>query len=376
MQTERVSPDSRDPVLAGFGIGITADRRWEEQAELFRRRGATVVHGPTIRTLPVGPDEELQVVTAALADNPPAVLIANTGIGIRSWFAAADSWGLGEELMRSLENTKIYARGPKASSALQLSGLDVYARATSERLDDLIDLVVADGVSGLRVAFQPGGDQSLEAIRVLEAAGARVSTVPVYRWIMPTETEPAEQLIRSVVAGELHAVTFTSAPAARNMFLIADEMEVADRLREALNGKVIAMSVGPVCSAALLELGVRDPIQPHRFRLGTMVRTLTEHLILKSKRSTICGTPIHLSGRIAIIDGQPIELSSKEALLLGILLAESPRVVSRTDLLAKVWDCESNPHVLDVTIGRLRRRLGPMAIGITAVSRRGYAVQP
>ena len=36
--------------LEGFVIGVTADRRWTEQAELFQRRGAVVMHGPTIKT--------------------------------------------------------------------------------------------------------------------------------------------------------------------------------------------------------------------------------------------------------------------------------------------------------------------------------------
>ena len=43
--------------LDGFVIGVTADRRWEEQAELLERRGARVVHGPTIRTIALVADE-------------------------------------------------------------------------------------------------------------------------------------------------------------------------------------------------------------------------------------------------------------------------------------------------------------------------------
>ena len=53
-------------MLRGFTIGITADRRWDEQASLFERRGATVVHAPTIRTLPLGCDEPLKAATAAV----------------------------------------------------------------------------------------------------------------------------------------------------------------------------------------------------------------------------------------------------------------------------------------------------------------------
>src|SRR4029079_12827743 len=36
--------------LAGFTIGVTADRRADEQIQLLERKGATVLHGPTITT--------------------------------------------------------------------------------------------------------------------------------------------------------------------------------------------------------------------------------------------------------------------------------------------------------------------------------------
>src|SRR5215831_8304473 len=70
-----------DDPLHGFCIGVTADRRWEEQAELLRRRGATVLHGPSIRTLPVGAGDRLRAITEQLIAGPPAMFVANTGIG-------------------------------------------------------------------------------------------------------------------------------------------------------------------------------------------------------------------------------------------------------------------------------------------------------
>ncbi len=36
--------------LAGFTVGITGDRRSEEQAELLARRGAQTNHGPVMHT--------------------------------------------------------------------------------------------------------------------------------------------------------------------------------------------------------------------------------------------------------------------------------------------------------------------------------------
>ncbi len=79
--------------LAGFTVGVTADRRADEQAELLRRRGAEVFHGPAIRTLSLSDGPELARATQALIERPPDTLVALTGIGIRSWFEAADSRG-------------------------------------------------------------------------------------------------------------------------------------------------------------------------------------------------------------------------------------------------------------------------------------------
>ncbi|MBO0728738.1 MAG: uroporphyrinogen-III synthase, partial [Acidimicrobiaceae bacterium] len=119
--------------LKGFSIGITADRRWEEQAALFERRGATVLHGPAIRTLPLGAEVPLRRATEDIIARPPAVLVANTGLGVRSWFANADTWGMGPALEAALSRTRIYARGPKASGAIHSAGLTVVARARTER---------------------------------------------------------------------------------------------------------------------------------------------------------------------------------------------------------------------------------------------------
>jgi uroporphyrinogen-III synthase len=367
-----------DASLAGFTIGITADRRWEEQAELLKRRDAAILHGPTIKTLPVGPDDDLRSVTESLILDPPSVVIANTGIGMRAWFAAADSWGIGEALTGSLAGARIFARGPKASAAVHQAGLDVIARAQSERMEEVIALAVESGVDGQIVALQRHGDVSSEAIDELTAAGATVIEVPVYRWILPVDLDPARSLIDATISGRVQAVTFTSAPAVRNMAMIADDAGLLDALVTAFERDVIPVCVGPVCSGAAHEIGITQTVTPDRFRLGPMIRTLTEALVERGTRTTLGGVPIALQGRVAVIGDEHVTLSDREAALLRVLLDEAPKVVTRTDLLSAVWEPGTDPHVLDVTIGRLRRRLGSVsnaavAAGIVSVPRRGYA---
>ena len=87
-------------------------------------------------------------------------------------------------------------------------------------------------------------------------------------------------------------------------------------------------------------------------------------------------TPIALQGREARIGTEVITLSEREAELLGVLLAAAPKVVSRTELVLRVWTSGTDAHVVEVTIGRLRKRLGSLADGIVAVPGRGYVVRP
>ena len=62
------------------------------------------------------------------------VVVANTGIGVRGWFAAAESWGVGDALRQALAGARILARGPKAAGAILTAGLPVEWRAPSETL--------------------------------------------------------------------------------------------------------------------------------------------------------------------------------------------------------------------------------------------------
>ena len=100
--TARVSSMVRQPqgALTGWVVGVTADRRHEEQIELLRRRGARVMHAPTLRTRPLGPDDELGEAIEAVIEQRPDVIVLSTGIGVRGWLEAAEALGRADELPR------------------------------------------------------------------------------------------------------------------------------------------------------------------------------------------------------------------------------------------------------------------------------------
>jgi uroporphyrinogen-III synthase len=361
------------PDLDGFTVGVTADRRADEQIELLRRRGASVVHGPTIRTLPLDVEETLRSATELVIVQPPDVVIANTGIGMRSWFAAADSWGIGDALLGALREATILSRGPKASAAVYQAGLPVSARADSERLSEVVALAVAEGVEGKRVVFQRHGDDAPEVLAALSDAGAEVVEVPVYAWKMPDDHRPALRLIAAAVDGRLHALTFTSAPALRNLLAIAAEHDLDRALLDACNGPLTVCCVGPVCAGVAIDEGVEAPIVPDKARLGPMILTLGERLAASQRTFDAGGRVVVIRGSVVLVDGDRVALSEREAQLLAALVRDRGQVVTKQHLLRTVWgDGADDTHLVESTMARLRRRLGVIGESIVAVPRRGY----
>jgi uroporphyrinogen-III synthase len=359
--------------LEGFTIGVTADRRADEQIELLVRRGATVVRGPTIGTAYLGDERAIEAATRSLIADPPDLLVANTGIGMRSWFEAAQTWDLDEQLVGALGDTVVVARGPKAAGAAQRAGLRVDHHAVSERLSEVREMLMAVGVAGRSVAVQLHGVDHMPLIDDLEAAGAAVRVIPVYRWNLPDDRDPALRLIEAVCERRVDALTFTSAPAISNLLEIADGAGRRAELLGAINTGVVAACVGPVCADAARELGILAPVAPDVGRMGNLVRVLTAALQARRRTFHLGGHEMVLQGSTVEIDGEPVVLSPRERAVFDVLTENPGIVLPKADLERRVWgDTSQDSHRLHVNMGRLRQRLGPAGGAIEPVYGRGY----
>ncbi len=173
--------------LTGFRVAVTSARRADELGTLLRRRGATVTSAAAIEMVPLPDDDELRQRTQALIDTPPDIVIATTGIGFRGWIAAADGWGLANELIHALGKARIVSRGPKATGALRAGGLPEEWSPESESSREVVHYLVEGGIAGTRIAVQLHGataewDPFPEFLDELRAAGAEVVPIRVYRW--------------------------------------------------------------------------------------------------------------------------------------------------------------------------------------------------
>jgi len=271
----------QDQPLAGRVVGITAERRATDQAVMFGRLGAEVILAPTMHTSPVADMDQLRRTTEQFVSSPPDYLIANTGMGIRTWLEIAKEWEMDTALVAAMRSVKIAARGPKAAGALSSSKLPVWWRSPTEQLAELADHLVESGVSGKRVAFQLHGNSGDELRSRLEGAGATVIPIQVYRWSTPEgeEADPALQLIDRACAGEVDAVTFTAGPQVRNLVALAESHGKATELLAAFGrGRPLAACIGPVCARVANEEGVPDPLVPENWRLGSLVKAVSAAL--------------------------------------------------------------------------------------------------
>ncbi|GAB36972.1 uroporphyrinogen-III synthase [Gordonia otitidis] len=376
--TPPTSPDrtaNPEKTLIGFTIGVTAARRADEFAALLERRGATVVHAPAIRIIPLVDDDELERATQAILNQPPDILVATTGIGFRGWVEAADGWGLADDLVDTLGDVRLLARGPKAKGAIRAAGLREQWSPPSESSSELIRELLEEGVAGLRVAVQlHGATTSWEPLPdlcdVLREAGADVVPVPVYRWTPPDDTEPMSRMIDAVINRDLDAVTFTSAPAVASMLGQAHRAGALEPLLHAMRTAVPAMCVGNVTAGPLHALQV-PTLQPSRFRLGALVRLIADELPRRATVLRVAGHDLSLRASGVVVDGCYRQVTGSSMALLRVLHRVPGQVISRKAMLDELPGGGTDTHAVEMAITRLRTALGDSKM-IQTVVKRGY----
>lgn len=93
------------------------------------------------------------------------------------------------------------------------------------------------------------------------------------------------------------------------------------------------------------------------YRLRALIRRASGH----ARPELVCG-PLRLDINTAraTMDGAPIQLTAQEFRILSYLMHHPDRIVSRTELMEHVYDrhFESDSNVLEVLVGRIRRKVG------------------
>lgn len=261
--------------MRGRKVGILESRLGRELVELVARRGGVPVHAPALSELPDLDVGAISSLLASLAAKPAKLFIFQTGVGTRALFGATDSLSLTERLLEHLKSGSVAARGPKPTAALRARKvrIDYSARDPFTTRELLLEIAKLD-LKGETVVIQRHGSANLELDRALEARGARVAEIPVYRWSLPADTAPLSALIAALRRGELDALAVTNAEQIRNLFMVSRD---AKQLKEDLN-RILVASIGPVASAALREAGVKVGLEASPPKLGALLAAMAAAL--------------------------------------------------------------------------------------------------
>ncbi|MCP4811595.1 MAG: uroporphyrinogen decarboxylase, partial [Planctomycetaceae bacterium] len=128
----------------------------------------------------------------------------------------------------------------------------------------------------------------------LEARGATVVSVPVYRWKLPDDQKPLENNLQAVANGEREVLLFTSAHQVTHVITVCQQLELEDAFKRQLPQLVVA-SIGPTTSEALRAHNIPVDLEPDHGKMGKLVSTAADqcHPILGRKQvaSTMLSGP-------------------------------------------------------------------------------------
>ena len=267
------SPDFR-----GLHVAAFESRRADDVARLIERHGGVPHVSPSLRETPLEDHRPVVDFAHRLITGKVDIVVFLTGGGFQQLLAIVQRHLDRQRYLDALSDIVTIARGPKPAAAMKEVGLAPTYRvpepSTWRQVLQTVDesLRVANQV----VALQEYGKTNPSLIAGLEARGASVLRVQVYRWDLPDDIEPLARNVHDLAEGRLDVLLFTSAHQVVNVMRIAEDLGLAARVRQQAAEAVVA-SVGPITSEALRDHALPVDIQPEHPKLGPLILAAAEH---------------------------------------------------------------------------------------------------
>ena len=278
--------------MNGLRVVSFESRRAQEMGRLIAAKGGRPISAPTLREVPLEENPVALAFGEELLAGRYQMIIFLTGVGTRTLFELLEKRYSSEELVASLKRVVVVVRGPKPTAVLREIGVPITVTAPEpntwrEVLAELDARRDEVPLKGRRVAVQEYGVPNPELVRKLEARGAIVTRVPVYRWTLPQDLAPLRSAIGAIIAGEVDLALFTNMIQVVHLFQVAEQKGLADELRQAFR-RVVVASIGPTASGCLREYGLDVDLEPQHPRMGYLVKEAAEAAVtlLGRKRQT------------------------------------------------------------------------------------------
>lgn len=367
--------------LDGIRVGITAVRKGGELAMALERSGALVAWGPTLATVPPERDPLLAGETSEILAAAPSWVVVSTASGLTGWLDAAEQLGWRRDVETLLRGAHVVARGAKSAGSLRPLKVSPVFVSPQETMSDVCAWMSGHAGPGAVIAVQVQGGEVAGALAKLRRQAAEVLLVSPYRWVLPEDTGPAQDLIRQLTDGSIDVLACTSAPCVRNLFLVASGMGADASLVRALRERVCVAAVGQVTARAFEEHGVGVNVMPARPRTGDLIRAVRQWAARwQQMPGTGTNGPIELvPGASAVRIGAQVVVLGRQEFAVLAAMVRRPGVVIRPESLAvEAWGYRApeDPRAVKHQVARIRRKLGRYGECVQTVRSVGYRYAP
>ena len=252
-----------------FGVHVLVTRPRHQAGDLVQALEELGARTSLLPAVEVRPPADWSAVDRAIADLSRYQWLVFTSVNGVSFFLQRLR-ERGRDL-RALGSLRLAAIGPATAEALRNYHLEPDLVPDEYRSENLA-AALREPVRGQRVLLARA-DRGRDLLREELAAVAEVEQVAVYLQSDAVEWEPA--LLEEWKSGQIHYVTLTSSNIARALVRSLD----AAGLAAVRDGRVQLVTISPVTSAAMRELGLPVAAEARAYTGAGIVAALVEHVM-------------------------------------------------------------------------------------------------
>lgn len=273
--------------FAGLRVAAFESRMAEEMRRLIERYGGQPLVAPAMQEVPLQDNREVLLFGEQLLAGRLDMVILLTGIGTRVMIDVLLTRYRLEQLTGALMRTVLVVRGPKPKAVLRefdlTSSIDVPEPNTWRDIIEALDR--EKPAAGLRIAVQEYGVINAELIASLQDRGAQVIRVPVYRWTLPDDLTPLQNVLDAILGGRVDVLLVTNAVQIDHAWQVLAQSSRLDQFHRTLCNMMVG-SIGPTATERLRSYGVPVDLEPSHPKMGILVKESAERAgrILQNKR--------------------------------------------------------------------------------------------
>jgi uroporphyrinogen-III synthase len=261
--------------FGGLRVISLESRRGEQMEQLIRRFGGDSFVAPSVQEIPLSQHDEVFAWAERLFAGEFEMMVLMTGVGLTYLRDAVVERYSQDRFAEALRLLTIVSRGPKPVTVLNELGVkSKIVIPEPNTWKEIVPVIAARPER--RITIQEYGRQNPDFATALESLGAQVSTIAIYRWMLPDDVEPLREAARRIAAREADVVIFTTSIQLVHLLEVAEQMGRARDVRQALQEDLVVASVGPIMNTALAEEGIEPDIVPAHPKMGNLVRAAAE----------------------------------------------------------------------------------------------------